>query len=83
MGRGLRAAWTAASGLVTQVGAATRQPRLRAVGGLRRETVNVPVEGRLGLGVPVTPAAYSPCKGESIRMGVVVEMPSGPSVLKE
>lgn len=61
----------------------TRQLRRRAVGGLRRETVNVPVEGLLGLGVPVTPAAYSPCKGESIRMGVAVEMPGEPSVLRE
>lgn len=43
-------------------GAATRQLRLRAVGGLRREAVNVPVEERLGLGVPVTPAAYSLCR---------------------
>lgn len=76
----MRAAWTAASGLVTQVGAATRQLRLTVVGGLRRETVNVPVEGRLGLGVVVTPAAYSPCKGESIRMGVAVEVPGEPSV---
>lgn len=50
------------------------------MGGLRRETVNVPVEGRLGLGVVVTPAAYSPCKGESIRMGVAVEVPGEPSV---
>lgn len=62
------------------MGAATRQPRLRAVGGLRRETVNVPVEERLGLGVPVTPAAYSPCKDESIRMGVGEEVSS---VLKQ
>lgn len=68
---------------MTQVGVATRQLRLRAVGGLRRETVNVPVEGLLGLGVPVTPAAYSPRKGESIRMGVALDAPGEPSVLKE
>lgn len=42
----------------------------------------MPGEGRLGLGVPVTPAAYSPCKGESISMGVVVEVPGEPSVLR-
>lgn len=62
-------------------GAATRQLRLRAVGGLRRETVNVPVEERLGLGVPVTLAAHSQCKGDSIRVGVGEEVPSEPSVL--
>lgn len=57
---------------MTQAGAGTRQLRLRAVGGLRREAVNVAVEGWLGLETPVTPAAYSSCSGESIRMGVGV-----------
>lgn len=80
LGRGLRAAWTAAERLVTQVGAATRQLRLRAVGGLRREAMNVAVEGRLGLGAPVTPAVCSPCEGESIRIGVGEAVPGGPSV---
>lgn len=46
------------------------------------QRLNVPVEGRLGLGVLVTAAAYSPCKGDSIRMGVVVKVPVEPSVLR-
>lgn len=69
--------------LVTQVGAAIRQLRLRAVGGLRREAVNVAVEGWLGLEAPVTPVGHSPCKGESIRIRAGVAVPGGSSVLKE
>lgn len=65
------------------MGAATCQLGLRAVGGLRREAVNVSVEGRLGLGAPVTPAAYSPCMGESIRVGVGVKVSNGSSMLRE
>lgn len=39
------------------------------MGGVRKEAMNVAVEGQPRLEAPLTPAAYNPCQGESIRIG--------------
>lgn len=48
------------------------------MGGVRKEAMNVAVEGQPRLEAPLTPAAYNPCQGESIRIGVGWQCLGGP-----